>query len=227
MSTYTALKKRQFLRKDVKTQPKQLPMVLYKAPRSRSLANPRTGPSPPELKFKDVAGSIGLLAPSWFSEMDLLNPILSGSNADQRIGRKLHLKSLLFRWNASSTIAFLAFRILIVYDREPNTNIPPLLEVLEADNFNSPMNLSNSNRFVILADEIHEVNTSPSVASPTSTRAGKIFKKLNLPMGFNALSTGDISSITQGAIFAMVAATSNATVGPGIGYFSRVRYTDV
>lgn len=228
MSTYTALKKRQYLRKEVNTQPKkQLPMVLYKAPRGRSLTNPKTGPTPPELKFVDVAGSIGVVVASQWSELDFLNPINTGTTASQRIGRRLQMKSLLFRWNASTVISNLSLRILIVYDKEPNGLLPLITDVIEADNYNSPMNLSNSNRFVILADEIHDVNTfTPN--SNTSMRSGKIFKKLNLPCGFNALSTLDVTSITQGAIFAMCAIPSNAgSAGIGIGYFSRIRYTDV
>lgn len=227
MSTYVALKKRPYARKEFKTQPRKLPMVLYKAPRGQSLANPKTGTSSPELKNIDTGGSIGVLQGTQWSELDFLNPIQTGADSNQRVGRKVQLKSLLFRWNSSSNAAVYPLRILIVYDREPNQATPLITDVLASPtNFNTPMNLSNSNRFIVLADEIHQ----PTNASPNNVafdRANKIYKKLNLPAMFSASSI-DVTSITQGAIFAMCSIPTPAgSNNPGIGYYCRVRYTDV
>lgn len=204
--------------------------VIMRVPRN-SLANPRRTRSAPELKFIDVAGSLGVINGTQWSELDFLNPIQTGATASERIGRRLQLKSVLFRWNGASLSNGFAFRVLIVYDREPNGAIPLITDVLEANNFNSPMNLSNANRFVILADELHGNEGYSYVGSITSSaglyRCGKIYKKINLPCGFNALSTLDITSITQGAVFALVGVPANVTTTVGLGYFSRVRYTDV
>lgn len=236
MSTYQALKKRQYLRKDVTTTPKKTStpssMVLYKIPRSKSLTNPRMADPGPELKNIDVSGSIGVIVGTQWSELDLLNPIAQGAASNARVGRNVQLKSLMFRWNTSS-VTWSSIRVLIVYDREPNLALPLITDVLVQSNFNSPMNLSNGNRFVILADELHNneglgvVNNNS--ANTAQTRSGKIFKKLNLPMKFEGTST-DITSITQGAIFAMIAIPfpwQGGGTAPGIGYISRIRYTDV
>lgn len=233
MSTYTALKKRQYLRKDVTTTPKKTStpssMVLYKVPRGRSLTNPRMADPGPELKNKDFQGSIGVIAGTSWSEVDLLNPIATGTTASDRIGRNVQLKSLLFRWNAASgnSTQIQALRILIVYDREPNGAIPLISDIVASSSigFNTPLNLANGNRFVILADELHNPILSYNGAS--SNRVGKIFKKLNLPMKFTGQSSEDITTITQGAIFAMVSIPVVGNGGEGIGYNSRIRYTDV
>lgn len=229
MSTYVALKKRPYARKEVKTQPRKLPMVLYKAPRGQSLTNPKTGSSSPELKNIDTGGSVGQIPNGFWSELDLLNPIQVGADSNQRVGRKVQLKSLLFRWNESTATALSPIRILIVYDKEPNQATPVLTEVITSDNYNAPMNLSNSNRFIVLADELHPVIFSSGSAG--TYRVGKIFKKLNLPMMFTASSI-DVTSVTCGAIFAMIACPTPGNPIPpgpvrGIGYIARVRYTDV
>lgn len=226
MSTYVALKKRQEIRnpmrKSVNTQPAKA--IIYRPMGRRSLINPRTGPIQPELKNVDVAGSIGVLVGVQWSELDLLNPLASGSNSSQRIGRRVQLKSLLFRWNASSFTSTSAIRILIVYDRDTNGAIPTITDVLSLENFNAPNNLSEGSRFVVLVDEIHELVTPQGFA-----RAGKIFKKINLPMTFNNSAQGDITSIEEGAIYAMVATPFGGVQNQtnGIGYYSRIRYTDV
>lgn len=221
MSTYVALKKRPYARKEFKTQPRQLPLVLYKSPKGQSLTNPKIGVSSPELKNIDTGGSIGVLVGTQWSELDLLNPIQVGADSNQRVGRKVQLKSLIFRWNTSSNIANIPFRLLIVYDKEPNQATPLITDILISNNHNAPMNLSNSNRFIILADELHQVIVG---AFP---RTGKVFKKLNLPEMFSASSI-DVTSVTQGAIFAMCSIPGVAGAGnPGLGYIARVRYTDV
>lgn len=205
--------------------------VIMRVPRN-NLANPRSRGNPPELKFVDVAGSLGIINPTQWSELDLLNPIATGTNASDRIGRKIQMKSILFRWNGSGLSNFYAFRILLVYDREPNGVLPTILDVLEGNNFNSPNNLSNGNRFIILADQLHENHgyNQNNISVTTGTglyRAGKIYKKINLPEHFNAGTSLDITSITAGAIYAIVGIPGASSISAGIGYWSRIRYTDV
>jgi len=200
------------------------PMVLYKAPRQRSLANPPFKGVSPEAKNRDTAGSIGVLQGTNWSELDLLNPITSGATASDRIGRNVQLKSVLFRWNFSTNNQY-ATRIVLIYDREPNLVLPDVSEIYASTGgtgFNTPLNLANGNRFVILHDEI----VNPQWAGGNT--AGKVYRKLNLPMKFTNTSSTDISTITEGAIYAACAIPISPSVSTiGIGYVSRVRYTDV
>lgn len=85
------------------------------------------------------------------------------------------------------------------------------------------MNLTNSDRFVVLADEID--NTYAGGQSVYS-RSGKIYRKINLPQHYTNAITGTVADIAQGAIWVMTS-TSSGGAGAGIGYYSRIRYTDV
>jgi hypothetical protein len=200
------------------------PMMLYRTPSQfKSLTNPPQGRIWPEKKDITVSGSLGVLGSNVWSELDFLNPCAQGVDSANRIGRKLQLKSLTFRWHeaqsgAIGTATLYPIRIMIVYDRNPEQALP-LIQAIVQNNYNGVMNLSNSDRFVILADEIH-----PSIAI-NCIRSGTIYKKLNLPSVFSNTG-GDITDITTGGIFAMCCFPfSNA--GNGIGYTSRVRFTDV
>lgn len=198
------------------------PMVLYRTPSQfKSLTNPPQGRIWPEKKAITLFGSLGQTASSTWSELDFLNPCLSGANNDQRIGRKIQLKSVLFRWHEASTPTTSGFplRILMVYDKAPEQALPAINEIVSGNSFNVPNFLSNSDRFVTLADEI-----IPPI-NLNIVRAGVIYKKLNLPSVFIG-ATGGIDDITTGAIF-VACITNGGAVGSGIGYASRVRYTDV
>lgn len=195
------------------------PMVLYRTPSQfKSLTNPPQGRIWPEKKNVDIAGSTGNQGPAAWSELDLLNGIASGANPNERIGRNVQLKSLLIRWVFSTTAGSNPMRILVVYDREAVQTLPSITEILQTNNFLSPLALANSDRFVVIADEM----INPNTASPT---CGQIYRKLNLPQKF-ATAGASIIDITHGSLFIM-SCCNNATTGVGIGYNSRVRYTDV
>lgn len=198
------------------------PMVLYRTPSQyKSLTNPPQGRIWPEKKNVDVTGSIGAVAIGAWSEVDLLNGIPNGANAIERIGRNIQLKSLLVRWNQSSSASVSPIRILIIYDREAAQTIPTITEILQNNSFNSPMALANSDRFVVIHDEISISNAQVA----NVTRADKIYKKLNLPQKF-ATAGGTVADITHGAVYIMCCCV-NTPIGSGIGYQSRIRFTDV
>lgn len=200
------------------------PMVLYRTPSQfKSLTNPPQGRIWPEKKSLTLAGSIGMLGTGIWSELDFLNGIANGANFDQRVGRKIQLKSLFIRWNESSTApSSNPLRILVVYDKAPEQALPTLLEVVTPNTFNAMNQLSNGDRFITLSDEIHQGIGS---GSSTVLRAGTIYKKLNLPSVYIDASN-TIADITTGAIF-IACIYPFGILGNGIGYQSRVRYTDV
>jgi len=199
------------------------PMVLYRTPSQfKSLTNPRQGRIWPEKKNVDLEGSVGNLSSGTWSEIELLNGIANGNSASSRIGRKIQLKSLLFRWIQSSSAGNQPIRIVIVYDKQADGVLPGIEEILQGGptpTFNSPMNLANADRFVILADEMSTATAQNGI------RADKIYRKINLPQTFNA-STAGIIDVTSGAIY-VLSCVGNGVAGAGVGYYSRIRYTDV
>lgn len=203
------------------------PMVLYRKPNQYSLTNPPSKSLVPEKKNCDVEGSVGTVG-SW-SELDLLTAIPAGAGAQERVGRKIQLKSMMIRWVTSTNASASDVRILVIYDRQPNGVLPTISEIVQGiasptnPTYNAPMNLGNSDRFVVLVDEIS--HTLLGNAQGINQRTGKIYRKINLPMQFNN-QLGDITGISTGSIYIMTA-TPSGTSGQGLGYYSRIRFTDV
>nr|UOF82935.1 capsid protein [Cressdnaviricota sp.] len=191
--------------------------------RTGGWANPSAGG---EMKFVDNnntfnpgAGVATFVGPS------LLNGIANGTDASTRIGRKAVLKSILLRITASIATATKggSFRLLVVYDKQANATAPAITDILLADAFNAPNNLSNRDRFVTIFDQI----IGPlDVGGPNQT-SDTFYKKLNLEELWNAGTDALIGSITSGSIYAWVAQSGGmATNAPQLTMYSRVRYTD-
>lgn len=113
----------------------------------------------PEVKSIDInipstpIDNAGTLATS-------LGSIIGGTNLSQRIGNQISVKSVYYQYvlNFGTGPVPNAVRHLLVWDRQPNSILPPVTSVLAsfpagADLLTSPMNLTNRDRFVVLVDE--------------------------------------------------------------------------
>lgn len=189
-------------------------------------ANPSRGG---ELKFKDTAADGVALAfgATTFSAAVLLNGLANGSDASTRIGRKITMKSLLFRhsWIMGPTsTGGSPIRILIVYDKQANATAPAITDILLTDNFNAPNNLSNRDRFLTICDVI----TDNIATGANFSASDVIYKKINLETMFNAGSAGTIGDITSGSVYLFIAQNGGiGTATASYSYRARVRYTDV
>jgi len=200
-------------------------MVLYKRPKYVSLTNPPTKAIRPEKKNRDSSGSTGNIGTSTWSELDYLNLIGAGTNEQERIGRLIQMKSIQIRWYTATQTSGQDVRILVIYDKSPQGALPSIGEILAVDNYNTTMNLDNASRFIILHDEINHPITSSSLGTGLAQRSGNIYKKINLPVTYGTTS-GEITSTKEGAVYIMSCALSGGP-GSGIGYYCRIRYTDV
>jgi len=181
-----------------------------------------------ELKFLDSSmNDDPLLASGAFTAGTLLNGLVPGSTASQRIGRKVTIKSLLVRYSwglATTSTGGSPLRILIVYDKQANAVAPAITDILLTDTFHSANNLSNRDRFVTISDII----TDPVSTGDSFAVAGVIYKKLNLETMYNAGTAGTIGDISSGSIYMFVAQTGRiATASPEFSSTVRIRYTDV
>ena len=182
-----------------------------------------------ELKFKDTTVIIACPASSTVIQAGvLLNGLVPGSGADQRIGRKVVLKSILFRWttqlSSSSTLGG-SVRIIIVYDKQANAVAAAPSDIFSTagPDFNSPNNLSNRDRFVTLSDTI----TSPMSAQGDWAQCGVIYKRINLETMFNSGNAGTINDITTGSIYVYAAQSGSiGTAAVNLFATARVRYED-
>lgn len=214
-------------RKKTQQQPTDA-MVLdrpFKRPRSMPFAaqiGAVASSTAPEKKNLDTSSTLTGAAASQFAPLNFLNGIARGASPNERIGRRIVLKSLLVRWQAPTSQA--PFRLLVVYDHAPNAALALITDVLTADAINNPMNLVNNDRFMVLHDELVNQNSSGQQC------VGKFYIKLGpkgvgLQCQWNGNATGTIADITTGAILFTACSASGGTVS--IPFISRVRYTDL
>jgi len=86
---------------------------------------------------------------------------------------------------------------------------------------------TGKDRFDILADRRHCVcKDEDSGATP---QYGQMYYKLNLPVHYNAFSTGDIDDINKGALFLFIMNDTATGTNASVNFYfqSRVLYTDV
>lgn len=181
-----------------------------------------------EKKFIDVsATSTAVAGASTFSAATLLNGCVPGATASDRIGRKIHMKSLFLRYTTAipaSSGGSGCVRILVVYDKQPNAATAAITDVLLASDMRSPNNLSNSDRFVTLIDEVCQ----PMSVNEIEEQSGVLYRKFNLESAFNAGTAGTIADITSGSILLFTAQSGGITTNaPTTTFRARVRYVDV
>lgn len=190
--------------------------------RTGGWANPSSGA---ELKFVDNSVT-GALLPSTMTVAQLLNGLAPGSTASTRIGRKVIMRSLLFKYRYSlqpTTTQGGKVRIMLVYDKQANAAAPVATDILLSTNFTSQNNLSNRDRFVVLCDHISE----PISVNGNWTGTGEVYKRFSLETMFNAGTAGTIGDITSGSVYLVYGTTSTFGVAaPSIDWDSRVRYVD-
>jgi len=199
-------------------------------------ANPSSGG---ELKYKDRGSAQEVLdgTDTWdvINATALMNGVGGGSGADQRVGRKITMKSLMFRYsyfmNPNATTISSGgspLRIIIFYDKQANATLPTIANLLQSDIYNSNNNLDNRDRFVILAD----IYTDPISSAGNTGVAGKRYIPLNHEVVFNNGDNADeIGSITTGSIFITFAQnggikTNALANGTQFKWNSRIRYED-
>lgn len=203
------------------------------AARNKTLAYIRTmGPYPSasagEKKNIDaVINSSSLAASSTTAQVvSCLNACLTGTTATTRNGRKIRLKSVLIKaefYFLSPVQGNSPFRWLVVYDKQTNGANPAATDILTVDTIISPMNLTNSERFKVLADMHDELSSvSDGVLSM------KRYIPLNLDTVFNTGTAGTVADIATGGLFLVVYANNLATSGTNYTgqIYTRVRFVD-
>lgn len=177
-----------------------------------------------EYKFVDVSlgtasGGSLLTSGSSNAAIFLLNGLKLGTAAFNRIGNKIAMKSLywsvafgLSATDADPTVDLtnlnVPLRTMVVYDKQPNGATFVLGDLLSAfsglDNadaraidVNSPNNLNNRDRFIVLSDKRYILSSAV-----TTNRLIKKYKRLNTAVSYKSGATaGDITDITSGALF--------------------------
>lgn len=166
--------------------------------------------------------------------VSLINGVAQGSDFNNRIGRKVTIKSVQLRGHFTSQdgeVADCYCRLLIVYDRQPNGALPSVTDVLTASTSVSFMNLNNRERFVILAEHsIALADKSSLVAgdqwrgSPT-TASVDIYRKVDLPVIFDGTGA-TIGDIQTGSLFVLSIGDQVTNNAYNCALTTRVRFVD-
>lgn len=173
-----------------------------------------------------LPNAVGVVNSTTFSAVRLLNPTMQGVTAATRLGRKITMTSLLVKMSialAPTSTGGSPCRVLIVYDKQTNGAAPAITDVLLANDFHSPQNLNNTDRFTVILDKI----TDPVSVSNNASISHNFYKQFQLELVTKDTSAGDVTDIITGGIFAFTAQNSAVlVVTPAIISFTRIRFFD-
>lgn len=198
-------------------------------------------PNPHERKVIDSGSALNNISLAGVAQS--INLCANGADMDQRIGRKILMKSFQIRAQFDiervATTPFVVgqspsqtARMILLYDAQPNGTIPGTLDILTNADATAPLNLNFRDRFKILIDKTFSfdaalISTAENYAAWNRTTAFyKKYKKLNLETVFNA-TTANISSVTTGTLVLFFIGTSpTGTADLNVRYQTRVRFID-
>lgn len=187
-----------------------------------------------ELKFVDVDQTIANVRDGATPSIVLLNGVLQGDDFNERVGRRIHMKSWLIRFKIASLATATSpigntVRITVVLDLQTNGAAPLLTDVYTTNTTNlAPMNLNNRARFKILHDRVMtmpaaEYSAGALTAGSPVPKVFKLYKRFNTTTTFGATG-GTVAAIQSGSIFCIVWGENDAV--STFEYQSRIRFTD-
>lgn len=162
----------------------------------------------------------------------LLNTVAQGASVNQRVGKKIMLKSLQCHGQvlSNSTAVTNDISLLIVYDKRPVGALPAITDILNTANSSSFNNDANSGRFRILKrwDAVLVGNTTTPQTGREAEEADFYLNLRDLPTNFKAAGTGAIGDQEEGSLL-LVTTGSNAagTTAAAASLGFRLRFMDV
>lgn len=176
----------------------------------------------PEFKYFDRDFS---LTPDSTGQTRLINVPIQGTDADNRIGRSIKIKSISVNFvaiknTASAVNGFL--RCMLVLDKDPKATAITIAEILQDTGapITSPRNLDFRKRIVIMKDWY-----IPLGLNGANSYHRKIYKKSELHEIFNSGNSGTITDIEENAIY-FVAVSDVTTNMPSVVCYTRIRFLD-
>lgn len=179
----------------------------------------------------------------------LLDWPTQGTDVSNRVGNVIRLKALMLKGifygvPVGSNVQMKGsnyFRILMIYDKQPNQTLPALSDILSLTGgptvapIHTMLNYNNKDRFVLLYDNVFQLNYlfttdgTPVVTPLPGTHCPSQFLKTTVNLGnrktiFGA-NTGDYTAITTGNIFGLFGVTRGRVDLNG-GWITRMIYTD-
>lgn len=213
----------------------------YAMPSGRAVRKQKYGQSSPMgLNRRGVAsretGYVDLAVANYAADttgtVTLIATIAQGASVNQRVGKKVLLKSLQGRGQiyngTTATINDVAF--LIVYDKRPTGALPAVTDILVSAASVSFNNDVNSGRFKILKRVDLMLSGIPSTTNGDGPAdSGDFYLNLKgLPAVFKAAGTGAIGDIEEGALYLVTVGSQAAGTAAAVVQLAfRTRFLDV
>jgi len=185
---------------------------------------------PRETGYVDVTGGTYNLDTT--GSVTLLNTVAQGASVNQRVGKKVALKSLQIRGHArnNSTATDNDVAYLIVYDKRPRGALPTMTDFFNTAASSSMNNDDNSGRFSILKRvDFTLIGSAANQYTSVSAVSSDFFLDLKgLPTVYESAGTGAIGDIEQGALYLVtIGQVAAGTAAAALTGTFRLRYFDV
>jgi len=151
--------------------------------------------------------------------------VAQGGDANQRVGRKITVKSCQIRLLVdlpTTATSGGVLRTVLVYDKQPNGALASVTDILETDNAVGLINLDNRQRFDVLMDEF----TPMSVSGPETVCISR-YIKMNRDIIYNSTTTAGVGAITTGNFILLTSQYGVLTTQPSDIGRIRFRFVDV
>jgi len=185
-----------------------------------------------EKKFLDTSISSGY-STAGTGTVTLINGLVQGTDENTRIGRQITISSIFVRGVvlvASTTTGTGAIRTILVLDQEvPQVagvgQAMTITDYLVSDSLDALNNLNNRKRFKVLMSEVQNLSSYAAGGGPSSAHID-FYKKVNIPVEFNAADNGNIGDFTKNALYLITYQYGLATTAPTMQVNTRIRFTD-
>lgn len=164
--------------------------------------------------------------------ISLIATVPQGASVNQRVGKKIMLKSIQVRGQSISgtTTAVADCAMIIVYDRRPTGALPAITDILDSANSSAFNNDANAGRFQILkrVDYTHTGNSATPATGGEIVDMATFLSCKGLMTVYKAAATGAIADIEQGALYCVTVGSNVAgTTAPVLTLGFRTRFVDV
>lgn len=188
-----------------------------------------------EKKFYDTSISSTTVGSGGNILLSSVCTIPQGTGESARIGRKVTLRALNFRFVVTLPNTTLAsatddgVRVIVYHDKQCNGATASVTDILESADYLSFNNLANKDRFKILSDKVVDISATAGAYTGTNDTWGdrgvtrSVYLKLNQPVEFSS-TTGVISEIRSNNIGILAVTDAGRIKLEGR---IRVRYTDL
>ncbi len=171
-----------------------------------------------ELKFHDLDIDDADIAAGGTIAQVTCNEIAQGTTESTRIGRKLKIQSIGWRYHmtlgttGTATATSDIVRIMLYLDKQANGATATVTGILESADYQSFNNLANKSRFTILMDRTYAFSapagsgrgSTDTLSYGEHTIEDSYWKKCNIPIEYdNSFTTGVIGTIRSNNIGVM------------------------